>query len=374
MAQKNIAEIDRNLAVQSILPEGVVLHSVTQEPFEIYGLFDPKGTGLFHRAPVCLQQDESINDGARRLMRNTAGGRVRFVTDSRNIAVKVRLSGRTVFSHMPSTGICGFDMYTEQDGCSRYVKTFVPPADNSVTEYEGIFTFDEAQQRHITLHMPLYNGVDELLIGLDEGCTLLPPTPYKCETPMVFYGSSVTQGGCASRPGMCHTNILTRWLDCDSINLGFSGSDKGERALAEYIAALPMSVFVHGYGYNAPSLEHYEQTYYPFYKIIRDKNPDLPIVMMSNPVCITFKEPKRAEYLMCRRQITVAAYLRAKNEGDNNVYFIDGARSLGTDAEAQEATVDGTHPTDLGFMSMANSLYPLLRRLVYGVDVAEEQL
>ena len=374
MAQKNIAEIDKNLAVQSTLPEGVVLHNVLDEPFEIYGLFEPKRTGLFHRAPVSLQQDERINDGARRLMRHTAGGRVRFVTDSRNIAVKVKLNGRTVFSHMPSTGVCGFDMYTEQDGCSRYIKTFVPPSDHSVTEYEGIFTFDEAQWRMITIHMPLYNAVDELYIGLDDGCTLQPPTPYKYQTPVIFCGSSVTQGGCASRPGMCHTNILTRWLDCDSINFGFSGSDKGESALAEYIAALPMSVFVHGYGYNAPSLEYYEQTYYPFYRIIRDKNPDLPIVMMSNPVCITSKEPKRAEFLTRRRQITMDAYTRAKNEGDNNVYFIDGALSLGSDAEAREATVDGVHPTDLGFTNMANSLYPLLRRLVYGVDVGEEQL
>ena len=102
--------------------------------------------------------------------------------------------------------------------------------------------------------------------------------------------------------------------------------------------------------------------------------PAITPPMPTKAKFVTFKEPKRAEYLMCRRQITVDAYLRAKNEGDNNVYFIDGARSLGSDAEAQEATVDGTHPTDLGFMSMANSLYPLLRRLVYGVDVAEEQL
>ena len=364
MAQKNIAEIDKNLAVQSTLPEGVVLHNVLDEPFEIYGLFEPKRTGLFHRAPVYLQQDERINDGARRLMRHTAGGRVRFVTDSRNIAVKVKLSGRTLFSHMPATGICGFDMYVGAGENSRYIKTFVPPTDNSVTEYEGAFTFDEAQERLITIHMPLYNGVDELLIGLDEGCTLLPPTPYKFETPIVFYGSSVTQGGCASRPGMCHTNILTRRLDSNTVNLGFSGSDKGERALAEYIAALPMSVFVHGYGYNAPSLEYYEQTYYPFYRIIRDKNPDLPIIMMSNPVCITSKEPKRAEFLTRRRQITMDAYTRACAEGDKNVYFIDGAAALGDGMEAQEATVDGVHPTDLGFMNMAKQLYPLLSRLL----------
>jgi len=373
MAQKNIADIDKNLAVQTVNAQGVRLINVLDAPFEIYGLFEPRKTARFERMPESMQRHEGINDGARRLMRHTAGGRVRFITDSPKITVKVKLPFRTVFSHMPATGVCGFDMYARTDGGEdRYVKTFVPPQDTGVLEYEGEFSFDSSQKRLITLHFPLYNEVSELYIGLEQNSTLEPPTPYRCQKPVVFYGSSVTQGGCASRPGMCHTNILTRWLDCDTVNLGFSGSDRGERALAEYIAEMPMSVFVHGYGYNAPSLEHFEDTYYPFYKIIRDRNPDLPIVMMSNPVAISSKEPKRESYLRRRREIAMEAYVRARSEGDKRVYFVDGAAALGGRLEAQEATVDGTHPTDLGFMNMAKIMYPLLRKLVY--EFEEEQI
>ena len=362
MAQRNIAEIDRNLAVQSNLPEGIRLHSVLEPQFRIYGLYKPE-RGIFERMPASLQQDDSINEGARRLMRHTSGGRIRFKTNSKNIAVKVDLGMRTVFSHMPATGVCGFDMYACHSGYNRYVKTFVPPQDTSVTAYEGVHTFDEERERTITLHLPLYNEVKSLYIGLDENASLLPAEEYTYTKPIVFYGSSVTQGGCASRPGMSHTNILTRMLDCDTVNFGFSGSDKGEIALAEYMAKLPMSAFVYGYGYNAPSLEHYANTYYPFYQKIREHNPMLPIVMVSNPVCCDIKEPKRTDYLTRRRAITISAYMEALNSGDKNVYFRDGFDALG-DVEAGDATVDGTHPTDLGFYNMAKQLYPLLKKLL----------
>lgn len=366
MAKKNIAEIDKNLAVTSVIPEGVRLHNVLEAPFEIYGLCEPNKTGRFERMPLFMQQDETVNEGARRLMTNTAGGRIRFMTDSKVIAIKVDLGSRTVFSHMPATGVCGFDMYTQtEDGGYRYAKTFVPPQDTSVTEYESVHTFEDNRMRMITIHFPLYNDVQELYIGLEENAQLLPGKKYAVEKPVVFYGSSVTQGGCASRPGMCHTNILTRMLDCDTVNLGFSGSDKGEPAMAEYMKTLPMSVFVYGYGYNAPSLDHYAKTYYPFYRIIRDRNPDLPIVMMSNPVSITAKEPNRAEYLVRRREITMQAFVDGLAEGDKNLYFVDGASSLGGILEAEDATVDGTHPTDLGFLNMAKYMYPLLRRLLH---------
>ena len=138
--------------------------------------------------------------------------------------------------------------------------------------------------REITINFPLYNGIESLYIGIDEHSTLEKAAPYKMEKPIVFYGSSVTQGACASRPGTCYPSLLSRWLDADFINLGFSGNDKGEPALAHYIASLEMSAFVYGYGYNARTIEHYKNTYYPFYEIIRKKNPELPIIMMSSPI------------------------------------------------------------------------------------------
>ena len=359
---KKISELDKNLVEQTNLPEGIALHDIFKPPFKLYGFYKPYETGLLERGSREIQADESINNG-RMLLRNTSGGRVRFATNSKTVAVVVKLPNRTVFSHMTQAGVCGFDMYAECDGGNRHAKTFLPPEDVTKLEYTNVFTFEESKMRTITINFPLYNDVTSLYIGLDEGAELEAAKLYKNEKPIVFYGSSVTQGGCASRPGMCHTNILSRLLDSDIINLGLSGSDKGEPALAEYISNLEMSAFVHGYGYNSPNLEYYEKTYYPFYKIIREKHPDLPIIMMSCPVAATLKEAKRMVTLDGRREITMNAYLKALEEGDKKVWFVDGYAALG--AEGEDATVDGSHPTDIGFMNMAKILYPILTRAIY---------
>ena len=363
---KKISELDKNLVEQTNLPEGIALHDIFKPPFKLYGFYKPYETGLLERGSREIQADERINHG-RMLLRNTSGGRVRFAPNSKTVAIVVKLPNRTVFSHMTQAGVCGFDMYAECDGGNRHVKTFLPPEDVTKLEYTNVFTFEESKMRTLTINFPLYNDVTSLYIGLDEGAELEAAKLYKNEKPVVFYGSSVTQGGCASRPGMCHTNILSRLLDSDIINLGLSGSDKGEPALAEYISNLEMSAFVHGYGYNSPNLEYYEKTYYPFYKIIREKHPDLPIIMMSCPVAATLKEAKRMVTLDGRREITMNAYLKALEEGDKKVWFVDGYAALGADSE--EATVDGTHPTDIGFMAMAKVLYPVLTRAIYEDEV-----
>lgn len=158
---------------------------------------------------------------------------------------------------------------------------------------------------------------------------------------------------------MIYTSILSRWLDCDYINLGCSGSDKGEDALAEYFSSVNMSAFVYAYGYNAPSVEHYENTYYPFYKIIRNKNPKLPIVMMSSPIYIDIKNEK--DLYIQKREVVLKAYERALGEGDCNIYFIDGFTLLGN----SDATVDTTHPSDLGFYNMAKEIYPILKKILF---------
>ena len=360
---RNIYEIDKNLVQQTDLPEGTVVYDILNPPFKVYGLYKASETGLFERGSREIQADENVGEGARTLMRNTAGGRVRFATNSKTVAICVKLPNRTVFSHMTQAGIAGFDMYAECDGGNRHVKTFLPPEDVNALEYTNVFTFEEKKMRELTIHVPLYNDVEKVYIALDEGAELREPRPYKNEKPIFFYGASSEQGCSAARPGMCHTNILSRWLDSDTVNFAFSGSDKGEPALAEYIAKQPMSVFVHCYGPNSPSLSYYAETYYPFYKIIREKNPDLPIILMANLVATGIKDPSYVKKVTHRREIVMKAYLKARAEGDKNIYFIDGFSARGF--EAEEGTVDGGHATDISYNNMAKSMYPLLRKLIY---------
>jgi len=212
--------------------------------------------------------------------------------------------------------------------------------------------------RHYALYLPLYNGLKELLIGVAPGVVLQQGRKPKITKPILFYGNSVTQGGCACKAGSSYTTILARRLDAPQINLGFSGNGKGEPLMAEYIASLPMSVFVMDYDHNAPTVEHLAATHEPFFKIIREKNPDLPVVMLSR--CSFPFEPERS---VPYREVIERTYNNAVAAGDQNVYFVNGQTLFG-ETDRDLCTVDNAHPNELGFLRMANALEPLLRKIL----------
>ena len=177
----------------------------------------------------------------------------------------------------------------------------------------------------------------------------MPPDPQKIGKPIVFYGSSITQGGCASRPANNYTTMLCRAVDAPQINLGFSGSAKGEIALAEAIGKLDMAVFVLDYDYNAPSAEHLAKTHEPFFKAVRKANPDVPVIMLSKCSWIS----------PARRDIIKKTYDNAVRGGDKNVWFIDGQELFGEPGQNM-CTVDHCHPNDLGFYMMYRRVLPVL--------------
>ena len=171
----------------------------------------------------------------------------------------------------------------------------------------------------------------------------------------MYYGSSVTQGGCASRPGMSYQGIISRRFDYDFINLGFSGNAKGEDAIAEYIKNLDMSVFVYDYDYNAPTVEHLNSTHEKMFKTIRKVNPNLPVIMMSRP---KFNLTEIEEQ---RLNIIKTTYENAILKGDKNVYLLDGKKL--TELCKNDGTVDNCHPTDLGFFSMAKAVGDIIEKI-----------
>lgn len=181
---------------------------------------------------------------------------------------------------------------------------------------------------------------------------------YGCEIPIVYYGSSITQGGCASRPGMCCQNILLREFDNDCVDLGFSGSALAEENIVDYMAGLSMRVFVLDYDHNAPDVAHLEATHEKTYLRIREKNPELPILMMSRPKF--YLNPENVQ----RRAIVRATYEKELAEGDRWVWFLDGS-ALMADA-GDNGTVDNIHPTDWGFCNMARAMAPVLREMLGG--------
>lgn len=339
---KNIAEIDKNFVVDTqIKKEGIRFYDCKDEPFKVYGIFHQDGK--FRRLPEAVAK--TVNDGVYGLHANTAGGRVRFKTDSAYVAISARMGGVGKMPHFAFSGSVGIDLYVG----TEYAGTFMPDVNiDNGDRLENIIEFDSSEMREITINFPLYSEVCELYIGLDGESQIAEPEPYKYDKPVVYYGSSITQGGCASRAGTSYEGFISRRFNCDYINLGFSGSARGEDEITEYIKELDMKLFVYDYDYNAPTVEHLKNTHEKMFKAIRNNNPDLPIIMLTRP-----KFHPTADEVE-RKAIVRTTYENAINSGDKNVYFIDG-KELMTYC-GNEGTVDCTHPTDLGFASMAKVL------------------
>ncbi len=365
--KKDFAEVDKNFLGLKKDFKDMKLHNVMDEPFVLEGLYKPKETGVFTRLPMEFKDMDDLNDTAKIVMTNTAGGRVRFVTDSPYIVLHVVLGDESyVIHHMAQTNVKGFDMYC-RDYASRdelnFAKVFIPNVDEETRSYTDSYEFTTVKLRDITINFPLYHNVSEVFIGLKDGSKLETAAPYGFDKKIVFYGSSITQGGCASRPGMAYPAILGRRLDCDTMNLGFSGAGQGEQLVANFIADMDMSVFVMDYDHNALSVEHLERTHYPFYETIRKKHPDMPIIMMSAPVSMLDEYNPIIPGMKKRRMVIMESYIKGVRSGDENLYFVDGTSLLGTD-KPYNSTVDGNHPNDYGFCQMAERLYPILARLI----------
>lgn len=350
-----ISEIDKNLLVPETLSlPDVKWYGAGNANFKLYGACGECGDGPFRRLPQDVA--DAANPGVVMLATNTAGIRLRLRTDSPYVAIHAEWDVMCAFSHMPFSGTSGFDLYRVKDGRQEFAGSFIPPL-GSEHGYESALPAPGGMQ-DLVIYFPLYNNVTKLFIGVREGSVFEVPGQYSVPLPVVFYGSSITQGGCASRPGNAYQNMLSRGLDIDIVNLGFSGSARGEEPVAEYIAGLPMSAFVLDYDHNAPDIDHLRLTHYPFYKIIRDKNPELPIIMLSKPDGRNVNSDVY-EHNLKRAEVVRTTYERAVSEGDNKVWFIDGF-SLFEDDELWSSTVDTCHPNDLGFYQFYRALKPVL--------------
>lgn len=350
-----ISEIDGNFKIETELSQtDISWFSAKNSIFDEYGTVKT-GSGYL-RMPKAVA--ESVSDGVASLYANTAGVRIRFCTDSPYIAIKAVYPALSRFPHMPLSGTAGFDLYTESGGRQVLAGAYIPSYESENGFESIVYTGNETGKAiNYILNFPPYNPVDGLFIGLKNGSTVEKADRYANKKPVLFYGSSITQGGCASRPGNIYQNFLSRALDMDYTCLGFSGSAKGEKEIAEYMAELDMAAFVCDYDHNAPDAGFLRNTHFALYSIIRKKNPGLPYIMITHP---SVGVNEAAE----RRKTVMESYIAALNLGDENVYFIDGD-SLFAGYEYDTCTVDTCHPNDLGFYRMALGMLPTLKKILY---------
>ncbi len=347
---------DENFAIDTTLPGGVepVYYDVTEAPFALYGIAYDAEDGRFRRMP--RDKADAVSAGVAYLVKNTAGGRVRFRTDARYLVLRMETDDYGSYGHMPRLTRAGFDIFTceSQSVPMTYLSSIIPPS-NMKGGYR-IYVPLKGVMCDYVLNFPLYGHLRSLVLGFAPEARFETPMAYVNEKPVIFYGSSITQGGCATRPGTCYEAVLSQELHLNYKNYGFSGNAKGEDAIVEYLAAQDMCAFVSDYDHNAPSVQHLVATHEKLYLGIREKHPDIPYVMVTRPIYAhsdrmreeLFASGERRE----RYDVVRRTYERAVAAGDRNVYFVSGYDFFPS-VVGGIASVDYTHPNDLGFLYMA---------------------
>ncbi|HEV2445573.1 MAG TPA: SGNH/GDSL hydrolase family protein [Candidatus Sulfopaludibacter sp.] len=330
---------------------------VTSPKIDVAGLpWFQDNHGEFWRLPARSQ--DAFPKPVWNLARDPAGGRIRFRTDSSTVTLRLEWPHPPDMRNMHYFGQSGVDLYVGH----TYRDTAVPDKDAAPGKiYEHVYFKGQPRvMRDITIYLSLYSPVKVLEIGLDKEAAVESAAPFALPAPVVFYGTSITQGGCASRPGMSYQAILGRMLNLNHVNLGFSGNGKGEAAVARTVAEIDAAAFVLDFAQNNSDADSLAQVYDPFISILRDGHPDTPIVSIT-PIYAAGEASgsRRNEQMRALIRKVVSRRIAA---GDTHLQLVEGTDLMGP--SRVDGLVDGTHPNDLGFQWMAEGLAERLRKVL----------
>lgn len=332
------------------------IYNFKEEPIKIFGIPNWEQTKKLQRLPDDLLQ--ILNDKLPyfpRVGQRCPGARLCFKTDSTEFVVKIAMEELTPDLGMSPFACQSAHVLIGERSKARFAGLAAPEGyENKVFEKKF---YKNNEMEDITIFLPVADVIASVEIAINDDAKIEAPTPYKYSMPIVYYGSSITEGACCSRPSNAYSALISNWLDVDYYNLGFSGGAKGNLEVADYINTIKMGIFVMDYDHNAPSADYLQATHEPFFRRIREKNPDLPIVMMTSPD-FDYAEDKKI-----RREIVKKTYKNAVKEGDQNVYFIDGETFFGTE-DRHCCTIDICHPNDLGAYRMAKVIRPVIQEIL----------
>lgn len=342
-------------AVQPVTEGGIAWYNVTGWGVEGRGWNDTQR--YFDRLPA--KAEAMVRSAVWNLSRHSAGMCVRFVTDATAIHARYSLlSASLAMPHMPATGVSGLDFYAQDEqGRWRWVAVTRPNKQQiSVQVVSGI----RPGRRAFLVYLPLYNGTESLEIGVPDG-SLFEPVPPRTTGLLVYYGTSIAHGACASRPGMAFPAILGRRFDRPVVNLGFSGNGRMEPELALLMAELDAAVYCIDCLPNMQAADVAARTE-PFVRSLRQRKPQVPIVLVEDRTYTNaWILPERRQRNDTSRQAFRAAYERLVADGVEGLHYVEGEHLLGNDGDG---STDGSHPSDLGMMRMADALDPVLRPLL----------
>jgi hypothetical protein len=350
----DISKLDPAMGVNRTAADGLKWRDVTKWGVEGRILPDQKRLRWFDRLPA--EAEKTVTPAVWNLSRDCTGMMVRFKTDATAISVHYKLSkNRLGMPHMPATGASGVDLYArDADGKWKWVMVTKPDSQEVKAE---IIKGMAPGEREYAAYLPLYNGVEFLRIGVPKGSKFeeLPPR----EKPIVFYGTSITHGASASRPGMVHTAILGRRFDVPVVNLGFSGNGKMDKAVGDFLTKIDALAYVIDCLPNMSAPE-VKAKCAPLVKQIRAARPDTPIVLVEDRRNTnSWILPARNQHHTDNHAALKAAYSALQKEGVKNLYYIPGDNLYGNDTEG---ATDASHASDLGFMRQADEFELVIRR------------
>jgi hypothetical protein len=349
----DVSKLDPAMGVNAKADANVVWQDVTKWGVEGREFADMERYRYFDRLPKAVEG--KVTPAVWSLSRDSAGMMVRFKSDATAIHARYKLLKPTIgMPHMPATGVSGVDLYARDAGGKWKWVQVTKPAAQMVSAQ--IISDLAPGEREYAAYLPLYNGVDSLEIGVPKGAKFEGLTPR--EKPLVFYGTSITHGACASRPGMVHTAILGRRFDMPVVNLGFSGNGKMDAAVGDLLVRIDAAAFVIDCLPNMNAALVREKCV-PLVKQLRAAKPETPIVLVEDRrFTNSWITPNKVKFHDDNHAALRESYESLRKEGVKNLHYIEGDKLLGDDTEG---ATDASHPNDLGFMRQADVMEPVLR-------------
>lgn len=370
---KNILDIDSNMAIKDPQLKGISWYSpLNKGMFASYGSNAFDEGNYFRLSNTMREAIYPISDAVWYLATNPAGIQLKFQTNSRRILLDVSLRDIHNMPHMPATGQCGFDLYVFDSDMNQYVhhSTSVYDLRSNCFKVDMSHFYevnDEKVMRKYILNFPLYQGVKELKIGLESDSITLPDY-FDNNGKIVIYGTSITQGGCVSRPGLLYTNILSRLLDIEVVNQGYSGSAMLEPIMGDFIGQIKeQKLFVIDAEANAGCDFNYlmEKNLESFINEYKKHQPSTPILLVSRSLFSMDRyDNERVNLKKYYREFMFKLIDKYQKAGQA-IYFLDGDKFFdGFMLNFTEFTVDGLHPTDFGNYLIAKAHYDKIKDII----------
>ena len=342
-------------AVLSAAPPAVAWHDVTSWGVEGRLWEDEERLRWFDRFPAAAEK--TVPPDVWTLSRDSAGMAVRFETDAQTIRVRMKLlNEKLARPNMPATGVSGLDLYArDTTGRWRWVAVTKPEKQEFEADLIPGLALAPGRREYLA-YLPLYNGVESLAIGVPEGAAFQRLAPRG--KPIVFYGTSITHGACASRPGMAHVAILGRRLERPVANVGFSGNGRMDAAVGDLLARVDAACYVIDCLPNMDAKLVRERCA-PLVKQLRAARPAVPIVLVEDRRFTNeWILPAKKAHHDANHAALREAFDALRRDGVGGLFYLQGDGLLGDDGEG---AVDASHPTDLGFLRQADAFEPVLR-------------